>query len=385
MECSRFAAHAVRDDPPAIPSNRVSLAYDKDQFPQLCIHIRTAAAESNTTKLLNALDVCRRALSPSTKVAEAAATDLMDELLALSDYRASDKARERAAQCLEILLSHAPGRANICSGEVRRDVREARLEALSTLVRDSSQRVRLHCLRGLDAIARAPPGPEVLANGGMVGVLSASIAREGAGRSPAAAEAEAAALSCLARCAQSSDREGIVQSLAAEVPAVAVEALARGRGRATAEAARLLTALATPAHGKADVLAAGATLSACEAVASTATSLASEAQDDLAADQLAASLALLGTLCVDKGAKSDAFERGACTTLVGILATWKRPSVLLQACRAIEVIAELPVARQALIAEEAERALLDVRDAPRAREAVVRASNDAYKSVTWKS
>jgi hypothetical protein len=368
-------------------ADRVTLAYDKDQFPQLCIHIKSAAAEGNTTKLLNALAVCRRALSPATKVAEAAGSDLFDELLALAAYKASDKARERAALCLEIILSHAAGRACVTSGELSADTRDARLSALTALVEDSSQRVRLHSLRGLDALSRAPPGPEVLANGDMVGVLSASIAREGAGRSGAAAEAEAAALACLARCAQSSDREGVVQCIAAEVPAVAVEALARGRGTATAEAARLLTALATPAHGKLDVLSAGATLSACEAVASTAVSSVaggSVPQDELSADKLAACLALLGTLCIDKGAKRDTHERGMGATLVAILTGWKHPSVLLQACRAIEVLAELPVARDALIRAGAERALLDVRDAPRAREAVVRASNDAHKSVTWK-
>ncbi|KAA0147225.1 hypothetical protein FNF29_07486 [Cafeteria roenbergensis] len=389
MEGDRFGSHAVRGPAPVMPANQVTLGYDKQQFPLLRAHIAEAAAAGNTERLLNALGVLDRSLSPATKVAEAAQAGVLDTLLELGSYDASDRAREVATKCVRTLLSHAAGRG--CLTRCRDSPAVSRRVALlCKLTGDKSQRVRLSAIGALDSVASAPPGPVVLASSdGLVAAVAESVARESAGRSTAAAEAEATALSCLGRCAQSPDREGIVQCLACDVPVVAVTALARGRGRSTAEAARLLTALATSAHGKRAVLAAGATMSAVEAAASLAAQQSTRAHRpgmdsaDVRAASLAAVLALLGTLCIDAGAKRDALRGGAVATVVSVLASARDHAVLLQCCRAVEVLTALPDARAELLAAGADRALLDVRDAPRVRDAVMRAASDAHQAVTW--
>jgi len=397
MESDLFGTHAVRGPAPVMASNRVTLGYDKSQFPLLCQHVLAASEAENTEKLLNALGVVRRSLSPATKVAEAATAGLLDVLLSLVDYGASDRARELATDAVLTMLTHSAGRAQVIACAKEAEV-AGRLRRLARLTADSSQRVRLSALRALNAVAGAQPGPAVLSGAeGVVAAVAEAVARESAGRSVAAAEAEAEALACLARCAQSHDREGVVRCLACSVPEVAVTALARGRGRSTAEAARLLTALATPAHGKDAVLAAGATMSACEAVsalregaAAAAAAGAGDARgrgssdERTVADGLGASMALLGMLCIDTGAKRHAFDAGAVDAVVGVLREWRHQAVLVHACRAVEVLTELPEARAALLAAGADTALLDVRDGPRTRDAVVRAADDAHKAVTWK-
>ena len=104
---------------------------------------------------------------------------------------------------------------------------------------------------------------------------------------------------------------------------------------------------------------------------------------DVRAASLAAVLALLGTLCIDAGAKRDALRGGAVATVVSVLASARDHAVLLQCCRAVEVLTALPDARAELLAAGADRALLDVRDAPRVRDAVMRAASDAHQAVTW--
>jgi hypothetical protein len=382
FEADRLATHEVRGTPPERSPDRVTLAYDKSQFPVLAkvMEEAKAAGAAGDARLLNALNTLARAMGQPLKVAEAASSGIADVILDLHTCERSAKIREKAAECLKLLFSSSAGRGAVLTDSALDLATVAeRFDHVSQFIRDDVPVVRLHALAACSAIASAPPGDKVMTDNDMIQPLRDAVSREAALQSKTAQRSEALALDALARCANSHGTEGWRLCVDSDVQTVAVAALARGR--AVAPACRILQALALESKvGRPAVLSAGATLSAAE----TIQALVSRASTPVANDAVANCLAMLGTLCSDDTAKRDAISSGLLQSIKTIVSGWSTDhACLLHACRLVDAVSPVASARESMVKEGFPALLLEIRDSPHAREAVVRAARDAHASVIW--